>query len=89
MIVFIWPRIAANGIDSPLQLSLNEVNRIDIAFDGADEVDSQMNLIKVCLSYMFVLGLMIALFIDVGYSYLYVSLPESCCTELEPIDLFF
>eukprot|EP00243_Klebsormidium_subtile_P004110 TRINITY_DN17891_c0_g1_i1.p1 TRINITY_DN17891_c0_g1~~TRINITY_DN17891_c0_g1_i1.p1 ORF type:complete len:352 (-),score=57.80 TRINITY_DN17891_c0_g1_i1:236-1183(-) len=27
-------------------LSLNEVNRIDIAFDGADEVDSQMNLIK-------------------------------------------
>ncbi|GAQ91888.1 ribose-5-phosphate isomerase a [Klebsormidium nitens] len=27
-------------------LSLNEVNRIDVAFDGADEVDSQMNLIK-------------------------------------------
>jgi ribose 5-phosphate isomerase len=33
-----------------MQLSLNEVNRIDIAFDGADEVDTQMNLIKVGLA---------------------------------------
>lgn len=30
-----------------LQVDLNDVNRIDIAFDGADEVDAAMNLIKV------------------------------------------
>lgn len=44
--------VALDPMDSifALQLSLNEVNRIDVAFDGADEVDSQMNLIKVYLS---------------------------------------
>jgi ribose 5-phosphate isomerase A len=26
---------------------LNDVNHVDIAFDGADEVDASMNLIKV------------------------------------------
>lgn len=33
--------------DFGIQVDLNDVNVIDIAFDGADEVDGQMNLIKV------------------------------------------
>jgi hypothetical protein len=30
-------------------VDLNDVNHVDIAFDGADEVDASMNIIKVCL----------------------------------------
>ena len=57
----LWPRLPPNEIDFPLQLSLNEVNRIDVAFDGADEVDSQMNLIKVRLSKLFAQGCILRL----------------------------
>jgi len=32
---------------------LNDVNHVDIAFDGADEVDASMNLIKVSLTPLY------------------------------------
>jgi hypothetical protein len=40
---------------------LNDVNHVDIAFDGADEVDASMNLIKVSLTPLYLWKRMVAL----------------------------
>lgn len=36
-----------------VQVDLNDITTIDIAFDGVDEVDFNMNLLKVVLVHVY------------------------------------